>query len=327
MTFQAKHSDEEFMAVWKKYGSPTRVAQELGLNVRSVHTRRRAIEAKNKAKIDTWNDTSTRRIVIKKDEGRIDIDVENGVVIVFSDAHFWPNVRTTAFRALLALIKELKPVAVLNNGDAFDGATVSRWPDISWMDRQKKPTVIDELNAVKDRLGEIEAVWKCIWAWMLGNHDARYEAKLAAVAPEFEGVPGFTLKEHFPSWRPCWTFWINGNVRVNHFYHTGIHDTHNNLLKGQVHSVTGHTHSLKVSEWTNAMGETIYGVNTGTLANSLDQHNVDYQHGLHGNHRSGFAVLTFRNGRLLRPELVSVWDEDTFEFRGELRNADTGALI
>lgn len=327
MTFTAKCSDETFIELWKKLGSPGLVAKELGITSRGVTDRRANVESRYKIELPTWNDTSSRRVVVKKDEGRIDLDIPNGVVIVFSDAHFWPNVRTTAFRALLTLIKQLKPVAVLNNGDAFDGATVSRWPDISWMDRHKKPTVVDELNAVKDRLGEIEAITKAILAWMLGNHDARYEGKLAAVAPEFEGVVGFTLKEHFPAWKPCWTCWINGDTIVNHFYHTGIHDTHNNLLKGQVNSVTGHTHSLKVTPWTNAQGRTIYGVNTGTLADALSSHNVDYQHGLHGNHRSGFAVLTFRNSKLLMPELCQVWDEDTVNFRGHLLNADTGEVV
>ena len=320
-------SNEDFIAAWKTLGSPQLVANSLNMTISNVHSRRAALQVKLGIDLPTWNDTSSRRMTIRKDEGRIDTEIENGTIIVFSDAHFWPQVRTTAFRGLLALIKQLKPIAVVNNGDAFDGATISRWPDISWMDRHKKPTVIEELHAVQEALGEIEKITKADLYWPLGNHDARYEGKLAAVAPEFEGMPGFTLKEHFPLWKPCWTLWINGNVRINHFYHTGIHDTHNNLLKGQCHQVTGHTHSLKVTEWTGARGDTIYGVNTGTLANALDEHNVDYMRGLHGNHRSGFAVLNWRNYRLLRPELVSVWDEDTVEFRGHLLNADTGAIV
>jgi len=34
--------------------------------------------------------------------------------------------------------------------------------------------------------------------------------------------------------------------------------------------------------------------------------------------RSGFAVLTFRDGRLMYPELVTKWDSNTVQFRGEL---------
>lgn len=327
-----KCSVERFVSAWNKLGSPGLVAAELGMGVRNVLQRRRDIEGRGLAKLETWNDTSPRRLVIRRDEGRIDMKIDNGVVIVFSDAHFWPGIRTTAHRALLALIRQLKPVAVVCNGDAFDGATVSRWPDISWTDRNKKPSVKDELDAVKERLAEVETAadgcaTACELVWPLGNHDGRFEGKLAAVASEFEGVQGFTLKEHFPRWRPCWTFWVNGDTRINHFYHTGIHDGHNNLLKGQVHAVTGHTHSLKLTPWTNASGKTIYAVNTGTLADTLASHNVDYMRGLQGNHRSGFAVLTYRGGQLLMPELCQTWGEDTVNFRGHLLNADTGAVV
>jgi hypothetical protein len=36
------------------------------------------------------------------------------------------------------------------------------------------------------------------------------------------------------------------------------------------------------------------------------------------NHRSGFAVLTIKDGKLLWPELVHKWDEGKIEFRGEV---------
>lgn len=34
--------------------------------------------------------------------------------------------------------------------------------------------------------------------------------------------------------------------------------------------------------------------------------------------RSGFGVLTFHRGRLLMPELVQVWDNDSVQFRGKI---------
>lgn len=321
-------TEDEFIALWKKYGSPQIVATQLKVSVRRVLERRRGIESMRGISLDTWNDTSTRRITLKHDEGRIDYNLQNGRVIVFSDAHYWPDQRTTMHRALLSMIKQLKPQVVVCNGDAFDGGSISRFPRIGW---DKKPSIIDELKAVDASLTEIQGAGKeagvIDYIWPLGNHDARYETKLAANAPEFEGVNGFHLKDHFPDWKPCWTFWINGNTCITHFYHTGIHDGHNNLLKGQCHYVTGHTHSLKTTFWTNAMGETIYAVNTGTLAEALGSHNVDYQQGRHGNHRSGFAVLTYRNGELLMPELAMKFDEDSFQFRGHILDADSGKIL
>ena len=317
-------TDEQLIDAWKRLGSPSLIANEFGITTSTVHNRTRRVTAQTGIKLETWNDLSVRRVTLKHDEGRIDYALPNGSIIVFSDAHFWPGVRTTAFRALLSLTKQIKPTAIVCNGDAFDGGSISRWPRIGW---DKKPTVKEELDAVKERLGEIEKNYKGDLFWPLGNHDARFETRLAAAAPEFEGVAGFTLKEHFPAWKPCWTVWVNMDAIICHYWHSGIHDTHNNLLKGQCHQITGHTHSLKWTPWTGSQGRTIYGVNTGTLADSLASHNSDYQHGLHGNHRSGFAVLTWRDGKLMMPELVQVWDSDTVNFRGHLLNADTGAIV
>lgn len=324
----ARHSDEVVIAAWKKFGSPGLVAKELGQDVRKIHERRRSIETRHGITLPTWNDTSDRRVVLKHDEGRIDFQVENGCVIVFSDAHYWPNIKTTSHRALIAMIRQLRPVAVVANGDLFDGATISRYPRIGW---DTKPTVLEEVGAVDAALAEIEAVCAEVGCplkiWNLGNHDARFETKLAANAPQFEGVHGFKLKDHFPNWRPAWTTWINDEVCITHFYHCGIHATHNNLLKGQCHYVTGHTHSAKVTPWTGARGTTLYAMDTGSLADALGPHNLDYQQGRHGNHRSAFGVLTFKDGALLEPELVQKWDEDHVQFRGHILHADTGAVV
>lgn len=317
-----KVSDDEFIQMWRKYGSPILIAKQLGIGQRAVMSRRRTVEVRHGVTLDTWNDLSGRGA---KYSGWHDLQVRDGTVIVFSDAHFLPGVRTTAQRALLTLIRQLRPVAIICNGDAFDGGAISRHPRIGW---DNKPTVKQEIEAVETALTEIEdAAHGMALIWPVGNHDERFETRLAAVAPEFEGLQGFRLKDYFKKWIPCWACWINEDVCVTHFYHQGIHATHNNILKGQCHYVTGHTHSLKVTPWTNAKGDTIYGVDTGTLADSLAGHNIDYQRGRHGNHRSGFAVLTFRDGILMMPELVQVWDHDRVQFRGHLLDADTGLVV
>lgn len=318
-------TEEEFIALWKKLGSPTLVAKAIKGSLRGVQNRKARIVAKG-IDLPVWNDISDRRVVLKHNEGRIDYSLQNGSIIVFSDAHYWPDTRTTMHRALCTLIKQIKPAMVVCNGDAFDGGTISRYPRIGW---DKKPSVIEELKAVDMYLEEIRqsASVGTEFIWPLGNHDARYETKLAASAPEFEGVHGFHLKDHFPHWRPCWTLWINEETCITHYYHSGIYAVHNNILKGQCNYVTGHTHSLKVTPWTNALGRTVWGVDTGCLADSLSGHNVDYQQGRHGNHRSGFAVLTFKKGQLLMPELAMKYDEDSFQFRGHVLHADTGEIL
>lgn len=319
--------NEKINEVWEAIAQTGSIRKAAALLGRNESTLRELIGRKGKSGPSTGRPITAPTLVANA-EGRIDLKISNGTVVVFSDAHFYPGVDTTTYRALLAMIKQLGPRAVICNGDAFDGGSISRYPRIGW---DKKPTVAQELEAVERALGAIEAAAKAAGCstllWPLGNHDARYETFLAAHAPQYEGVSGFHLKDRFPLWRPCWTCWINEDTCITHFYHTGMHAVWNNLMKGQVNYVSSHRHTPEVRAYTNAAGKTIYGVDTGTLADALASHNVDYQQGRHGNHRSAFAVLTFKDGAMLMPELVKKWDEDTVQFRGHLLNADTLEIV
>jgi hypothetical protein len=64
---------------------------------------------------------------------------------------------------------------------------------------------------------------------------------------------------------------------------------------------------------------TVYGVQTGTLANPYGQQ-FSYMEDSARDHRSGFAMLTYERGQLLPPELIQVWDEGAGEvtFRGKI---------
>jgi hypothetical protein len=232
---------------------------------------------------------------------------------VFSDAHFWPGVRTTAFKALLMFIRELKPKAIINNGDSFDGASISRYPRIGW---DSKPSVVEELKACRERLGEIEdAANGAKLYWPLGNHDSRFENRLAQNASEYEGVKGFSLKDHFTAWAPCWSVWINGDVVVKHRLKGGIHATRNNTLNAGKTTFTGHLHQLKVTPLDDYNG-TRWGVDTGTLADPSGPQFTDYLEDGHTDWRSGFAVATFHDGRLLWPEVCRVMEFGKVDFRG-----------
>ena len=83
--------------------------------------------------------------------------------------------------------------------------------------------------------------------------------------------------------------------------------------------LTGHDHMLKVTPLADYWGIR-YGVQTGTLAVPYEPQFVHYTEDNPVNWTSGFVILTFRNGKLLWPEVVHVLDEErgTFEFRGEL---------
>jgi hypothetical protein len=87
--------------------------------------------------------------------------------------------------------------------------------------------------------------------------------------------------------------------------------------------VTGHLHSLKVTPYTDYNG-TRYGVDTGTLADIDGKQFIDYLEDNPVNWRSGFSVLTFRDSRLLLPELAIKHSEGMLDFRGQL--IDVSAL-
>lgn len=313
-------TDEQFIAVWQQCkGSPVLVSRALGITERAVYLRRAALAEKGLVLSTIPSVKRGNNVWKADDEGRayarqIDLSLDTGHVIVFSDAHWWPNQpKTLANEAMLILIEELKPIAVINNGDAFDGARVSRHAPLGW---SKLPSVREELEIVEDRLAEIEERLPkgCHKIWNVGNHDARLDRALVQNAPEFEGAVQ-RLEDRFDRWDFAWSTKINGNVMVKHRYHNGIHATYNNTLKAGLSIVTGHLHRLAVTPWGDYNGRR-YGVDTGTLSDPLAPQ-FDYAENNPSPHTSGFAVLKFVDGKLLPPELCEVIDNKAY-FRGEL---------
>ena len=314
-------SEEQFIHLFQTIGGAA-LARSTGVNERSIHFRRRKIEQRRGITLSPPGMPPEQySILVRRHKARIDASVPDGIVLIFSDAHFWPSLVSTAHRAVLHFCKELKPEIVVCNGDAFDGSRISRHPKIGFL--EKSPSVVDEIHAVQERLKEVEAAApKATLAWCLGNHDLRFEARLAAAAPEFEGVTGMHLKDHFSDrWQPCWGLHINPGAPsytvVKHRWHNGIHATHNNIIKNHTSMVTGHLHSLKVTPWSDYTG-TRYGVDCGTTAEPYDEQFTAYTEDAPVNWRSGFAVLQFHKGRLMWPELVHKWDEDHVEFRCQI---------
>lgn len=310
-----KVSEAEFKDLWKQTGgSITEVAKHLGISERAVARRRRRLESLRSEPLLSLHKKSPDSPV-RLPPGRITQEIQNGTVIVGSDVHIWPGELTTAQRAFIKACKELKPSIVVINGDVFDGARISRHPKGMWS-QEARPSVKQELDACH---GFLDAVYKASSSakhyWLFGNHDARLEARLSAMVPEYEGVPGFALKDHFPEWAFGMSLWLN-DVVVKHRWHNGVHAVYNNAMKGGRTIVTGHLHSLKVTPWTDYNG-TRYGVDTGTLADP-DGPQFDYTEDSAKNWRSGFAVLTFKDGKLMLPELAQVWDDTHLQFRGDL---------
>jgi hypothetical protein len=263
----------------------------------------------------TLHDRMRHPETVAKVKGRKEIVVEDSTVLVASDFHYWPGQPSTAHRAFVKFCKKLRPDVVVANGDVLDGCSISRHPPIGW---NRLPSVKEELEVCQERLGEIvKAAPKARRFWPLGNHDARFETRLAQVAPEFKDVHGISLGDHFPGWVPCWAVHINDNTVIKHRYKGGSHAPYNNTVASGRSIITGHLHSQKVTPYTDYSG-TRYGVDTGCLADPTHDAFTDYTEDNSKDWRSGFCVLTYRAGRLLMPELVSVWDANHVQFRGEI---------
>jgi hypothetical protein len=273
------------------------LSAKTGIPKSTIHDRKKAAEVRGRVK------------------GREEVELENGVVLVASDMHYWPGEASVGHRAFVKFCKELRPNIVVLNGDVLDGCAISRHPPIGW---NRIPSVKEELEVCQVRLGEIDkAASKAAKFWPLGNHDARFETRLAQVAPEFKDVHGISLSDHFPEWKGCWSLHINSNTVVKHRYKGGLHAPYNNTVSAGMSIITGHLHSQKVTPHTDYNG-TRYGVDTGCLADPYADAFQDYLEDGPRNWRSGFCVLTFHNGILLPPELVTVMDDKTVYFRGAL---------
>lgn len=310
-------SEADFIELYEKHGL-METARRLNLARSIVAERRRAIEGRIGRTIQGPATPQSKRAIVTASTPHRALIEPTGTVLIASDAHYWPNIVTTAHRAFVKMIRELQPSAVIMNGDVFDGAGVSRHASIGW---EQKPSVVQEIESCTERLGEIEKAAKnAKLIWTLGNHDARFETRLATVAPEYARVHGVHLKDHFPRWQNAWTCRINGSVEVKHRWKGGEHATSNNTKMSGLSMVTGHLHSLKVTPWTDYTG-TRFGVDTGTLAGPSEYPKfVNYTESRPTNWRSGFVVLTFREGRLMWPEVCHVLDEarGEFEFRGKV---------
>ena len=303
-----KCSDEEFIRLFQTLGA-TKTAEHLGSSERRVYERRRRLEKKLGQPIEAPSSNKSEH------PARLHLDIEDGIVLIASDAHYWPGVKTTMHTAFVRACQEMKPRAVIMNGDVFDGARISRHSPIMW---EEAPTVKQELEACQERLGEIEqASSKAEKIWTFGNHDARFESRLAAVASEYADVQGMHLKDAFAFWQPCWSAFINDDVVVKHRFKGGIHATHNNTLWSGKSIVTGHLHSAKVTPLTDYNG-TRWGVDSGTLCEAPWVQAINYLEDNPVNWRSAFVVLTFHKGRLLQPELCLQHAPFEVEWRGKV---------
>jgi hypothetical protein len=231
-------------------------------------------------------------------------------IIIFSDAHFWPDHLSPSYWILLQVLADIEPDIVVDCGDSFDGASISRHPSTTW---HNYPSLTEEYTACKDALdGIMDAAGDARLLRVIGNHDTRFESYLTQNAPAVAGMPGTTISELFPDWEHKYSFLINDTLYIKHRWHGGTHAAYNNTVKCGKSIVTGHLHKLVVRPYTDLNG-TRYGIEAGTIADIGDQFAYTEDNPL--DWQQGFVVLTV-SGSDVYPELVEVKGRQAY-FRGK----------
>ena len=319
MGMVSRISDQQFKAAWlESGGSPTVVAKILNMSEREIYRRRNLMEGKLgvhlPAGLKSQNHRGDAGAPVNDYLQRRSVDGFVGKIVVFSDSHYWPGPKpTVAHKALVKVIKDLKPKIIIGNGDLFDGARLSRFPRNGW---EEQPRVADELEEAVERLAEVRhAHTRAQFFRTVGNHCIRFDRYLSMNSGEMEGVAGTRLSDHLPAWPECMSVFINGHTMVKHRFNGGIHAAYNNTLRAGTNIITGHTHHLEVKPWGDYRGRR-YGCQTGAIADVAGPQ-FSYTEDNPTAWCSGFAVLTFReNGQMLMPDLCEVVDGVAW-FRGE----------
>jgi hypothetical protein len=300
-------SDVEFESLFRQHGAAG-TARILGVRERAVYARRSrvmpGVQPPSKVQI--------------RYPHRYAMQIKNGTVLVGSDFHIWPEEASTCLRAFKKFCADIRPDAVILNGDVMDFPRISRHPQ-NW---ESAPDPQEEIEAAQDHLNDIiqankRGVHK---VWTLGNHDARFEAMIANAAPQMRGVKGVHLSDHFGAWSKAMSCFINegvdgGATMIKHRFKGGMNATRANTLNAGISMVTGHLHSQNVRPISDYNRFDRYGVDTGCVADK-DHKAFLYAEDAPLDWRSGFALLTYRDGRLMFPELVTKWSDNEVQFRG-----------
>src|SRR5574340_1104670 len=129
-----KATDEQFIDTWKRLKSPRAVAQALGITERVAYSRRREIEARYGLQLSVTGPG----LFVPDNKRRLEMGLEDGHMVVFSDAHYWPEDPSPAHEALTVVCKELKRAAkgakrswtIGNHDIRFDRLLASNVPQL-----------------------------------------------------------------------------------------------------------------------------------------------------------------------------------------------------
>ncbi len=253
--------------------------------------------------------------------GCVNLSLKNGTILVGGDFHLWPGRNPVCLRAFKKFVDDIKPDVVILNGDVLDFPKISRHPQ-NW---ESAPDVWEELECAQDHLHDIEQRCKrgAKKVWPIGNHDQRFENLLANSTPQLKKVKGVHLADHFPNWEKAMSCMVNygleaGRTMIKHKpMGNGKHSAYNAVKATGTHTIFNHLHAQKISPVSDYRPFDLYGVDTGCIADKEDQA-FGYTENNPLDWRSGFALLTYLDGRLMCPELITKLTDTSVYFRGQV---------
>lgn len=308
MSGAPKLNETDFVRLCLTSKSTAEVARLSGIDIRSVQRRMDRLK-------DKYGDLRPKGFYAQQIQ-RYGGHVENVnstktyKIAFFFDAHFWPDSyhpSSTAYNIFLNVLKEFQPDYLVNGGDSFDGYDISRHPPHGW---NSGPSVQEELEANKYYLDKIEKAApkaKKFWCW--GNHDSRMDSRLSNLVPQFEGVEGFSLIDHFPNWQFCNSVVFNGILKATHKWRGGEHAAYNETIRAGISYITGHDHACYIRPYTDMRG-TRYGIKAGTLCDP-DGPQFFYRSNNPASWQEGFILATVMDD-FFHPESVIVINKKAY---------------
>ena len=101
--------DKAIIDAMRALKSPKKVAKELNLDERQVYKRLATIEERTGESFKVDSVTVQKRGQYQPEYDSLELKVVDSVMVMYSDAHFWPGLDSCANRALLKLLPEIKP--------------------------------------------------------------------------------------------------------------------------------------------------------------------------------------------------------------------------
>ena len=108
--------------------------------------------------------------------------------LILNDVHL-PYHSISALKAVFKFAEDYKPDFIFLNGDILDFHSLSYF-----MKDPRKKRFSEELDMLKDFIGELHALFNCKIYYKFGNHEERYDNFLFQKAHELLGVEEFNLE-------------------------------------------------------------------------------------------------------------------------------------